>query len=116
MSRIEAICTSLDGTIHCAGIRYMNAITYTPGESLRQLEIATLSAPYQGWEHTFRLNVLASYFLTAGLIILLGEAAAKGEGRGLCGPAHAGKYRAWCLPTEFTVGIWKPLSLGSRSF
>lgn len=60
----------------------MNEITYKPGESLSQLEKATSSAPYQGWEHTFRVNVLAPYYLTAGLVELLGAAAAKGEGRG----------------------------------
>jgi NAD(P)-dependent dehydrogenase (short-subunit alcohol dehydrogenase family) len=60
----------------------MNEITYKPGESLGKLEAATLSAPYKGWEHTFRVNVLAPYYLTAGLITLLGTAAAKGDGRG----------------------------------
>ncbi|CAG9990547.1 unnamed protein product [Clonostachys byssicola] len=72
----------LDTLIHCAAIRYMNSTTYKPGDTLEQLESATLSAPYSGWEHTMRLNVLAPYFLTAGLITLLGKAAAKGEGRG----------------------------------
>lgn len=60
----------------------MNEVTYTPGETIDQLERATLSAPYQGWEQTFRVNVLAPYFLTAGLVTLLGRAAAKGDGRG----------------------------------
>lgn len=72
----------LDGLIHCAGIRFMNEITYVPGEPLEKLEAATLSAPYGNWEKTFRVNVLAPYYLTAGLITLLGAAAAKGEGRG----------------------------------
>jgi NAD(P)-dependent dehydrogenase (short-subunit alcohol dehydrogenase family) len=77
------ICTaSLDALLHCAGIRHMNAIPYTAGESLTKLEAATMSAPYGGWESTFRVNVLAPYFLTAGLITLLGAAAAKGDGRG----------------------------------
>lgn len=60
----------------------MNEVAYTHGSGLEKLEAATLSAPYQGWEHTFRLNVMAPYFLTAGLIGLLGKAAAKGDGRG----------------------------------
>lgn len=60
----------------------MNAVTYAPGQTLAQLETATLSAPYSGWEQTFRVNVLAPYFLTAGLVHLLGSAAAKGDGRG----------------------------------
>ncbi|KAF4871558.1 Rhamnolipids biosynthesis 3-oxoacyl-[acyl-carrier-protein] reductase [Colletotrichum siamense] len=82
VDRIRSIRASLDALIHCAAVRYMNNITYTPGDSLGQLEAATLSAPYKGWEHTFRLNVLAPYYLTAGLISLLGSAAAQGEGRG----------------------------------
>ncbi|EXJ83384.1 hypothetical protein A1O1_07006 [Capronia coronata CBS 617.96] len=73
---------SLDTLIHCAAIRYMNEVTYHPGDGLKALEAATLSAPYKGWEHTFRLNVLAPYYLTAHLIGLLGAAAAKGDGRG----------------------------------
>lgn len=60
----------------------MNDITYRPGGSLDNLEEASLSAPYQGWEQTFRLNVLAPYYLTAGLVRLLGTAAARGDGRG----------------------------------
>ncbi|OKL56684.1 hypothetical protein UA08_07995 [Talaromyces atroroseus] len=79
---IKASHDSLDCLIHCAGIRYMNEITYTPGESLNKLEAATLSAPYAGWEKVLRVNVLAPYYLTAGLINLLGAAAAKGEGKG----------------------------------
>lgn len=82
VDRIKSLRNSLDALIHCAAIRYMNEITYTPGDGLSKLEAATLSAPYKGWEHTFRLNVLAPYFLTAGLISLLGAAAAKGDGRG----------------------------------
>ncbi|KAK6227633.1 short-chain dehydrogenase [Colletotrichum tabaci] len=55
---IRSLRTSLDALIHCAAVRYMNDITYTPGDSLSQLEAATLSAP------------------------LLGSAAAQGDGRG----------------------------------
>ncbi|PYH93379.1 NAD(P)-binding protein [Aspergillus ellipticus CBS 707.79] len=79
---IKLLRDSLGALMHCAAIRYMNEITYTPGEDLGKLEAAAISAPFQGWEHTFRLNVLAPYFLTAGLISLLGAAAAKRDGRG----------------------------------
>ncbi|RSM09128.1 hypothetical protein CEP52_004297 [Fusarium oligoseptatum] len=82
VDKIKSTRTSLDALIHCAAIRYMNEIAYKPGESLDKLEAATLSAPYKGWEHTFRLNVLAPYYLTAGLVSLLGTAAAQGDGRG----------------------------------
>jgi len=77
---IRSCCTSLDALIHCAAIRIMNAAPYKPGDTLNKLETATLSAPYQGWELAHRLNVLAPYFLTAGLTTLLGAAAAKGDG------------------------------------
>lgn len=79
---IKSMCDTLDALIYCAAIRHMNGVSYTPGGGLNELEAATLSASYQGWEQTFRVNVLAPYFLTAGLITLLGAAAAKGEGRG----------------------------------
>ncbi|TVY48399.1 Rhamnolipids biosynthesis 3-oxoacyl-[acyl-carrier-protein] reductase [Lachnellula occidentalis] len=82
VEKVKSTQSSLDALIHCAAVRYMNEVTYVPGDALDKLEAATLSAPYQGWEHTFRLNVLAPYFLTAGLIKLLGASAAKGEGRG----------------------------------
>lgn len=82
VAAVKVARQSLDALVHCAGIRYMNEITYRPGDSLEQLEKATLSAPYAGWEQVFRVNVLAPYYLTAGLVTLLGAAAAKGEGRG----------------------------------
>ncbi|EHA28092.1 hypothetical protein ASPNIDRAFT_40619 [Aspergillus niger ATCC 1015] len=81
VAAIKSIRGSLDALIHCAAVRYMNEVTYKPGGSLGDLEDATMSAPYQGWEQTFRLNVLAPYYLTAGLVRLLGTAAAKGDAR-----------------------------------
>ncbi|KEF60507.1 uncharacterized protein A1O9_02068 [Exophiala aquamarina CBS 119918] len=74
--------SSLDALIHCAAIRFMNEVPYKPGDGLAKLEMATLSAPYREWELAHRVNVLAPYFLTAGLVKLLGAAASKGEGRG----------------------------------
>ena len=79
---MKASHASLDALIHCAAIRFMNELPYTPGDDLEKLEAATSSAPYQDWELAHRVNVLAPYFLTAGLTTLLGAAAAKGEGRG----------------------------------
>lgn len=73
---------SLDGLFHCAAIRYMNEVAYTPGGGIEKLRAATLSAPYQRWVNTFQLNVLAPYYLTAELLGLLGNAASQGEGRG----------------------------------
>lgn len=82
INQIKSLECPLDALIHCAAVRYMNEITYKPGDSLSKLEAATLSASYQDWEKVFRVNVLAPYFLTAGLISLLGESAKKGDGRG----------------------------------
>ncbi|CZR64867.1 uncharacterized protein PAC_14766 [Phialocephala subalpina] len=74
--------TFLDVIIHCAAYRHMNPITFKHGESLEQLEAATKSASWESWDHAFQLNVLAPYFLTAGLVKLLGKAASKGDGSG----------------------------------
>jgi NAD(P)-dependent dehydrogenase (short-subunit alcohol dehydrogenase family) len=82
VEKVKTQQTSLDALIHCAGVRFINKIEYAPGQGLSRLEAATMSAPYKGWEKTFRVNVLAPYFLTAGLISHLGAAAAKGNGRG----------------------------------
>ena len=82
VEQMKASHASLDALIHCAAIRFMNELPYTPGDDLEKLEAATSSAPYQDWELAHRVNVLAPYFLTAGLTTLLGAAAAKGEGRG----------------------------------
>lgn len=82
IKKIKAADTPLDAIIHCAGVRVMNDIIYTPGEDLMKLEAATSSTPYGGWEKSFQVNVMAPYFLTAGLISLLGAAASKGDGRG----------------------------------
>ncbi|KAJ6164215.1 Rhamnolipids biosynthesis 3-oxoacyl- reductase [Penicillium chermesinum] len=82
VAKVKALQNPVDALIHCAGVRYMNETIYSPGDSLRTLEAATLSASYGDWERTFRLNVLAPYYLTAGLIVPLGEAASRGEGRG----------------------------------
>jgi NAD(P)-dependent dehydrogenase (short-subunit alcohol dehydrogenase family) len=74
--------TTLDTIIHCAAYRHMNPITFKHGANLEALQAATASASWELWDHAFQLNVLTPYFLTAGLITLLGEAAKKGDGRG----------------------------------
>ncbi|TVY85430.1 Rhamnolipids biosynthesis 3-oxoacyl-[acyl-carrier-protein] reductase [Lachnellula suecica] len=73
---------TLDTIIHRAAYRHMNVIPFKHGESLETLQTATSSASWDLWSHAFQLNVLAPYFLTAGLITLLGDAARKGDGRG----------------------------------
>lgn len=52
------------------------------GSSLERLAATTMSASWAQWDRAFQINVLAPYFLTAGLIDLLGRASSKGFGRG----------------------------------
>lgn len=82
IEQVKAAVSSLDVLIQCAAVRFMNKITYVHGEDLQSLENATSSLPYSELESAFRVNVFAPYFLTAGLLTLLGKAASKGDGRG----------------------------------
>ena len=50
----------------------MNPITYAHDSSITSLQTATSSASWEKWDYSYQLNVLAPYFLTAGLINLLG--------------------------------------------
>ncbi|KAK5111735.1 hypothetical protein LTR85_011780 [Meristemomyces frigidus] len=83
--RSACILGSLDVVIHCAAYRHMNVISYThdpSSPSLTNLATATASASWTEWDRSFRINVLAPYFLTARLIDLLGAATKLGYGRG----------------------------------
>ncbi|RDW84267.1 short-chain dehydrogenase [Coleophoma cylindrospora] len=82
INQVKTTISSLDVLIQCAAVRYMNKIPYTHGQDLQSLENATGSLSYSELESAFRVNVFAPYFLTAGLLTLLGKAAAKGDGRG----------------------------------
>ncbi|KAI9739058.1 MAG: hypothetical protein M1834_007270 [Cirrosporium novae-zelandiae] len=82
IDRINASITSLDVLIHCAAIRYMNKIEFKHGNNLEILQQATSSASWEEWDHAFHLNLFAPYFLTAGLVKVLGAAAKRGDGRG----------------------------------
>lgn len=79
---IKAEISELDVLVNCAGIRKVNKLTYTPGESLEKLAAAANSSAYQDWDMTFRVNVFAPHFLSSGLVQLLGESSAKDHGRG----------------------------------
>ena len=98
ISSIKSKFSQLDVLVNCAGIRRVNAISYTPGESLSQLAAATGSSSYSNWESTFKINVLSPHFLTAGLVELLGKASQKEFGRGnvICfssvSSVHNGQY------------------------
>lgn len=74
---------NVDILINCAGIRRQNKVTFTPGESLEKLHEATNSIGWNDFRDTFDVNVFGMYFLTAGLVQKLGEAAMKGDGKGV---------------------------------
>ncbi|KAL4875353.1 hypothetical protein BJY04DRAFT_224127 [Aspergillus karnatakaensis] len=96
--------TGIDILVHCAGIRRQNKIAYKPGESLEKLAKATSSLDYGDLEASFRVNLFAQYFLTAGLIVLLGQAAKKGGGRGsvICFSSVASKHNGQFVPAYQT--------------
>lgn len=79
---INANYNCVDILINCAGIRIQNKTVFTPGEPLEKLHEATNSVSWQDFRDTFDVNVFGMYFLTAGLVQKLGEAAKKGDGRG----------------------------------
>ncbi|EHK96714.1 putative General stress protein 39 [Glarea lozoyensis 74030] len=82
ISQIKATHNEVDILVTAAGIRKVNKTAFTPGESLSDLVKATNSLSYEDLDASFRINLYAQYFLTAGLLDLLGAAAAKGDGRG----------------------------------
>ncbi|KAL4809424.1 hypothetical protein BDV18DRAFT_157179 [Aspergillus unguis] len=96
--------TGIDILVHCAGIRRQNPIAYTPGDSLAKLAEATSSLRYDDLEASFRVNLFAQYFLTAGLVEMLGAAAQKGGGRGsvICFSSVASKHVAQFVPAYQT--------------
>lgn len=60
----------------------MQPTVYSNGDSLAKLAEAMQSMAYADMEASFRVNVFQPYYMVAGLVDLLGEAAKKGEGRG----------------------------------
>ena len=100
IAKIRAMNSEVDILVHCAGIRRVNKIEYSPGEPLEKLFRATSSLSYDDIEVSFRVNVLAQYFLTAGLVDYLGAAAKKGGGRGcvICFSSVASKHNAQFVP------------------
>lgn len=73
---------TLDTLVCAAGIRRMPAVEYQAGDPLSKLAESMQSMAYADMEVSFRVNVMGPYYVTAGLIDLLGEAAKAGEGRG----------------------------------
>lgn len=98
---INAHYETVDILINCAGIRRQNQVAFTPGEPLEKLAEATKSIRWQDFRDTFDVNVFGMYFLTAGLIQKLGEAAAKGDGRGcvICFSSPCSVHNNQFVPT-----------------
>ncbi|KAL2822237.1 short-chain dehydrogenase [Aspergillus cavernicola] len=92
--------TGIDILVHCAGIRRQNKISYAPGDPLSKLAAATASLPYEDLEASFRINLFAQYYLTAGLVEVLGAAAKRGGGRGcvICFSSVASKHNGQFVP------------------
>lgn len=92
---------NVDILINCAGIRRQNRVTFTPGEPLEKLAEATNSIEWDDFRDTFDVNVFGMYFLTAGLVQKLGEAAAKGDGRGcvICFSSPCSVHNNQFVPT-----------------
>ncbi|XXH00519.1 hypothetical protein Hte_006866 [Hypoxylon texense] len=72
----------LDTLVCAAGIRPMHTVEYEVGDTLQKLRGSMQSMAYEDMEKSFKVNVMAPYYMTAGVIDLLGEAAKQGEGRG----------------------------------
>ncbi|KAK7714656.1 hypothetical protein SLS57_007132 [Botryosphaeria dothidea] len=95
--------TTLDILVHAAGIRILNPQTFEPGEPLESLTAATKSLAWDDMERSFRVNVMAQYYLTAELLQPLGQAAQKNggkDGRGcvICFSSAAGRHNAQFVP------------------
>lgn len=92
---------NVDILINCAGIRRQNEIEFKPGESLEKLAEATNSISWKDFRDVFDVNVFGMYFLTAGLVQKLGEAASKGEGRGcvICFSSPCSVHNNQFVPT-----------------
>jgi NAD(P)-dependent dehydrogenase (short-subunit alcohol dehydrogenase family) len=101
VKKINTSYDCVDILINCAGIRRQNRETFTPGESLEKLHRAANSISWKDFRDTFDVNVFGMYFLTAGLVSKLGEAAAKGEGRGcvICFSSPCSVHNNQFVPT-----------------
>ncbi|KAL1618811.1 putative secondary metabolism biosynthetic enzyme [Neofusicoccum ribis] len=100
---IKATHDEVDILVHCAGIRILNPTTFEPGEPLSALAAATQSLAWEDMEKSFRINVMAQYYLTAALLGLLGAAAKRNggrDGRGcvICFSSAAGRHNAQFVP------------------
>ncbi|KUI72435.1 Gluconate 5-dehydrogenase [Cytospora mali] len=84
VSSIRTMTIEVDVIIHCAAYRHLNPVEYKHDglSTVSDLKTATESASWESWDRSFQVNVLAPYFLTAGLIDLLGAATKQGFGRG----------------------------------
>jgi len=105
VAKVRQMHSEIDILVHCAGIRKTNKISYEVGQPLERLFAATDSLVYEDIELSFRINVLAQYFLTSGLVDYLGAAAKKGGGRGcvICFSSVASKHNGQFVPAYQTT-------------
>lgn len=95
---------TIDTLIMAAGIRKTNQQTYTPGQSIESLVQSTRSLDWDDLETSFRVNVYSQYYLTAGLLDLIGASNAQHKGRGsvICFSSVASQHTAQFVPAYQT--------------
>lgn len=100
VAKVRSLGKGVDTLITAAGIRRLNKKSFTPGQGLAALVESTRSLDWQDLDDSFHINVFSQYYLTAGLLDLLGASAAKQTGRGsvICFSSVASKHTAQFLP------------------
>lgn len=100
VTKVKSLGKGVDTLITAAGIRRLNKKSFTPGQGLAALVESTNSLDWQDLDDSFHINVFSQYYLTAGLLDLLGASAAKHPGRGsvICFSSVASKHTAQFLP------------------
>ena len=104
LKKIKSTHDQVDTLVHCAGIRRLQKKEYSVGQPLSSLAESMQSLSYADMEATFRVNLFAQYYITAGLVSLLGKAAKQGEGRGsvICFSSVAAQHFGQFVPAYQT--------------
>ncbi|KAK6387086.1 hypothetical protein LTS17_000352 [Exophiala oligosperma] len=100
VTKVRALGKGVDTLVAAAGIRRFNKKSFTPGQGLAALVESTRSLDWADLDDSFHINVFSQYYLTAGLLDLLGASAARQLGRGsvICFSSVASKHTAQFLP------------------
>ncbi|EXJ91443.1 hypothetical protein A1O1_04555 [Capronia coronata CBS 617.96] len=104
VSKVRNLGMGIDTLVLAAGIRRVNKKTFSPGLGLSKLVEAVQSLDWDDMEASFRINVFSQYYLTAGLLDLIGESAAKQSGKGsvICFSSVASKHTGQFVPAYQT--------------